>query len=117
MGQKFNNGDGGGDIRAELNKLIPEAISTFDPAVITLDDKETYFEAYAQVGALVISDPTNNYGLSAAFTVKITTNGAAITFPATWKEITNDYAADVDDYQLTVAYNGVNWLYSFLKLS
>ena len=116
MGTKINDGDSGLSVRTELNELIPEALAVFAPALITLDDKESYFSAYAQVGALVISDPVNNYGLGAAFTVTITTDGDTITFPAAWKEIRNDYAADVADYLLTVGYDGVNWIYSLILL-
>lgn len=116
MGQKFDNGDSGLDVRTELNKLIPEVVAVFDPADIELTDKETYFDDYAQAGALVVTDPVNNYVLGSAFTVTITTDGNAITFPAGWKAIKNDYADDIGDYILTASF-GTEWVYTFIKLT
>lgn len=117
MATKISNGESGSSVRSKLNYLVPNNTPVvFDPAVIALTDKETYFAAYAQAGALTITAPTNNYGTGVAFTVKITTDGSAINYPAGWKAIADDYADDVADYQLTVAYNGVEWVYSLIKL-
>ena len=118
MATKIQNGDTGLSARTALNYLIPtNTPATFNPAAITLTDKETYYAAYSQSGALTITAPTNSYGTGVAFTVKITTDASAINYPVGWKATNDDYATDVADYQLTAVYNGVDWLYSLTKLA
>jgi len=91
MATKISNGESGLSVRTKLNYLVPETPAAFDPAVITLTDKEVYYSAYTQVGALAISAPTNNYGTGVAFTVKVTTDGSAITYPAGWLAVNDEY--------------------------
>ena len=94
----INNGESGSSVREKINNLIPDALIAWSPSDFTLDEKETYFSNYSQSGELTVSAPTNNYGVSAAFTVNIATDGSAINLPGTWKYINNDYASDSDTY-------------------
>jgi len=110
---KIQNNDTGLSVRTALNTLIADSNRpTFNPASITLTDKETYFAEYTQSGGITIATPTNNFGVGASFMVLITTDGSAINFPESWGEVDNDYATDSDTYLLVAVYNGNFWAYS-----
>jgi len=118
MATKISDGEAGSSVRGKLNYMIPvNTAAIMNPAAIVLDDKETYFDEYTQIGTLTITAPTNNYGTGAAFTVKIATDGSAISYPAGWLALNDEYADDSDNYQLTAAYNGVDWVYAIVKLT
>lgn len=106
---QFLRGNSGGTAFEFVNLLSND--NTFTPAVV-FDAKEKYFTAYSQSGALSITLDSNTYAKPCYIYVTIITDGSAISFPAGWKEIQNDYANDSDNYGLIVFYDGVYYQYS-----
>lgn len=74
--------------------------------------RDRYYSKYIQKEALDISLGKNTYGQGAYIYVTLETNGDAITFPSTWKEIKNEYGDDSDNYGLIVFYDGEYYQYS-----
>lgn len=75
-----------------------------------------YCNQYTQSGVLTIANTFSN-GANSFLYVPIITDGSAINFPVTWKEIVNDYVNDNAIYRLIVFYDGYYYMYNFEKVA
>jgi hypothetical protein len=87
--------------------------NTFTPD-ITFDYDEKYFNRYTQTGDINITLAANTAGQGSQAFVTLITDGNAISFPPSWKEIKNEYANDIAVYGLSILFDGDDyqyWLY------
>lgn len=89
--------------------------NTFTPAMV-FDKDEKYCDPHTQAGAISISLGGNTNGAVSYIYASIFTDGSSISFPLSWREITNEYLNDTGLYGLIVFYDGNEYQYYMYKI-
>lgn len=76
----------------------------------------TYYNRGTQSGALSFTLGSAPISTNVYIYTDFTADGSAINFPASWKEIKNEYTSDSSVYGLVVYWDGVNYQYQLYKI-